>query len=77
MFVYKIPASPAKHLFYSPLYYQGGCIAKLENFIMDHLKLIGAVGVGVACVQVRHVFKKKQILVFKKALSLVCFSFVF
>ncbi|KAI5098535.1 CD151 antigen [Silurus meridionalis] len=32
---------------------EGGCIAKLENFIMDHLKLIGAVGVGVAGVQ-RH-----------------------
>ncbi|TTN17661.1 Transaldolase [Bagarius yarrelli] len=32
---------------------EGGCISKLENFILDHLKLIGAVGVGVACVQVR------------------------
>ncbi|MCJ8733651.1 hypothetical protein PDJAM_G00226090 [Pangasius djambal] len=31
---------------------EGGCIAKLENFIMNHLKLIGAVGVGVACVQI-------------------------
>ncbi|XP_060779161.1 CD151 antigen, like [Neoarius graeffei] len=31
---------------------EGGCIVKLENFIMDHLKLIGAVGVGVACVQI-------------------------
>ncbi|KAF4091879.1 hypothetical protein AMELA_G00042020 [Ameiurus melas] len=31
---------------------EGGCITKLENFIMDHLKLIGAVGVGVACVQI-------------------------
>jgi len=31
---------------------QGGCITKLENFILDHLKIIGAVGVGIACVQV-------------------------
>lgn len=43
-------------LFCSPFCYQGGCIVKLENFIMDHLKLIGAVGVGVACVQVRDLF---------------------
>lgn len=41
------------YLLYYPFIYQGGCIAKLENFIMDHLKLIGAVGVGVASVQVR------------------------
>lgn len=31
---------------------EGGCITKLENFILDHLKIIGAVGVGIACVQV-------------------------
>ncbi|XP_030621892.1 CD151 antigen-like [Chanos chanos] len=31
---------------------EGGCITKLENFIMDHLKIIGAVGVGIACVQI-------------------------
>lgn len=31
---------------------QGGCITKLERFILDHLKIIGAVGVGIACVQV-------------------------
>uniref|UniRef100_A0A8C4RWW5 Tetraspanin n=1 Tax=Erpetoichthys calabaricus TaxID=27687 RepID=A0A8C4RWW5_ERPCA len=31
---------------------EGGCITKLETFILDHLRLIGAVGVGVACVQV-------------------------
>ncbi|KAG7279942.1 hypothetical protein CRUP_009917 [Coryphaenoides rupestris] len=30
---------------------EGGCITKLENFILDHLKIIGAVGVGIACVQ--------------------------
>lgn len=42
-----------KYMFYFVFCYQGGCIAKLENFIMDHLKLIGAVGVGVASVQVR------------------------
>lgn len=31
---------------------EGGCITKLENFIMEHLKIIGAVGVGIASVQV-------------------------
>lgn len=33
-------------------YFQGGCITKLENFILNHLQIIGAVGVGIACVQV-------------------------
>ncbi|XP_056269409.1 CD151 antigen-like isoform X2 [Pseudoliparis swirei] len=32
--------------------YKGGCITKLEEFILDHLKIIGGVGVGIACVQV-------------------------
>lgn len=31
---------------------EGGCISKLEKFILDHLKIIGAVGVGIACVQI-------------------------
>lgn len=31
---------------------EGGCITKLEKFILDHLKIIGAVGIGVACVQI-------------------------
>ncbi|XP_061526305.1 CD151 antigen, like [Phycodurus eques] len=31
---------------------EGGCISKLEKFIQDHLKIIGAVGVGIACVQI-------------------------
>ncbi|XP_003969674.1 CD151 antigen-like [Takifugu rubripes] len=31
---------------------EGGCISKLEEFILDHLKIIGAVGVGIACVQI-------------------------
>ena len=31
---------------------QGGCITKLEQFLADHLLLMGAVGVGVACLQV-------------------------
>ncbi|XP_062860531.1 CD151 antigen-like [Trichomycterus rosablanca] len=31
---------------------EGGCISKLENFILEHLKLISAVGVGIACVQI-------------------------
>ncbi|KAL0629793.1 CD151 antigen [Plecturocebus cupreus] len=31
----------------------GGCITKLETFIQEHLRVIGAVGVGIACVQVR------------------------
>lgn len=35
-----------------PVLYQGGCITKLETFIQEHLRVIGAVGVGIACVQV-------------------------
>lgn len=31
---------------------QGGCITKLEQFLADHLLLMGAVGLGVACLQV-------------------------
>lgn len=31
---------------------QGGCISKLETFIQEHLRIIGAVGIGIACVQV-------------------------
>ncbi|KAK1784939.1 hypothetical protein P4O66_018371 [Electrophorus voltai] len=31
---------------------EGGCITKLENFILAHLKIIGAVGVGIASVQI-------------------------
>nr|XP_057902113.1 CD151 antigen-like [Doryrhamphus excisus] len=31
---------------------EGGCISKLETFIQDHLKIIGAVGIGIACVQI-------------------------
>ncbi|XP_077569750.1 CD151 antigen-like [Stigmatopora nigra] len=31
---------------------EGGCISKLEKFIQDHLKIIGAVGIGIACVQI-------------------------
>uniref|UniRef100_A0A8D3C6V9 Tetraspanin n=1 Tax=Scophthalmus maximus TaxID=52904 RepID=A0A8D3C6V9_SCOMX len=31
---------------------EGGCISQLEKFILDHLKIIGAVGVGIACVQI-------------------------
>ncbi|KAI2557955.1 CD151 isoform 7 [Pan troglodytes] len=32
--------------------YKGGCITKLETFIQEHLRVIGAVGIGIACVQV-------------------------
>ncbi|XP_051513306.1 CD151 antigen-like [Myxocyprinus asiaticus] len=35
---------------------EGGCITKLENFILNHLQIIGAVGVGVACVQIIGMF---------------------
>ncbi|XP_065126051.1 CD151 antigen, like [Paramisgurnus dabryanus] len=35
---------------------EGGCITKLENFILNHLQIIGAVGVGVACVQIVGMF---------------------
>ncbi|KAI4887490.1 hypothetical protein NFI96_017740 [Prochilodus magdalenae] len=31
---------------------EGGCITKLEHFLADHLLIIGAVGIGVACLQV-------------------------
>ncbi|TKS65204.1 Tetraspanin-11 [Collichthys lucidus] len=31
---------------------EGGCITKLEQFLADHLLVIGAVGIGVACLQV-------------------------
>ncbi|XP_018115580.1 CD151 antigen isoform X1 [Xenopus laevis] len=30
---------------------EGGCISKLETFIRAHLLIIGAVGIGIACVQ--------------------------
>nr|XP_020455268.1 tetraspanin-11-like isoform X1 [Monopterus albus]XP_020455269.1 tetraspanin-11-like isoform X1 [Monopterus albus]XP_020455270.1 tetraspanin-11-like isoform X1 [Monopterus albus] len=30
---------------------EGGCITKLERFLADHLLVIGAVGIGVACLQ--------------------------
>nr|XP_008171237.1 CD151 antigen isoform X1 [Chrysemys picta bellii]XP_008171238.1 CD151 antigen isoform X1 [Chrysemys picta bellii] len=36
----------------SNIYKEGGCITKLENFIQEHLKIIGAVGIGIACVQI-------------------------
>ncbi|NWZ36106.1 CD151 protein, partial [Brachypodius atriceps] len=32
--------------------FQDGCITKLENFIQEHLKIIGAVGISIACVQI-------------------------
>ncbi|XP_006172116.1 tetraspanin-11 [Tupaia chinensis] len=31
---------------------EGGCITKLEQFLADHLLLMGAVGLGVACLQI-------------------------
>ncbi|XP_068611347.1 tetraspanin-11 [Brachionichthys hirsutus] len=31
---------------------EGGCITKLERFLADHLLVIGAVGIGVACLQI-------------------------
>ncbi|KAG9329657.1 hypothetical protein JZ751_029936 [Albula glossodonta] len=30
---------------------EGGCITKLEQYLADHLLIIGAVGIGVACLQ--------------------------
>ncbi|XP_070126982.1 tetraspanin-11 isoform X1 [Equus caballus] len=32
---------------------EGGCLTKLEQFLADHLLLMGAVGIGVACLQPR------------------------
>ena len=37
---------------FNSLALQGGCITKLEQFLADHLLVIGAVGIGVACLQV-------------------------
>lgn len=34
---------------------QGGCITKLEQFLANHLLVIGAVGIGVACLQVSEI----------------------
>ncbi|XP_043938817.1 CD151 antigen [Protopterus annectens] len=31
---------------------EGGCITKLEQFILSHLQIVGAVGIGIACVQI-------------------------
>ncbi|KAM9845972.1 tetraspanin-11 isoform 2-T2 [Aulostomus maculatus] len=31
---------------------EGGCINKLEQFLADHLLVVGAVGIGVACLQI-------------------------
>nr|XP_025040417.1 tetraspanin-11 isoform X3 [Pelodiscus sinensis] len=31
--------------------YKGGCITKLEQFLADHLLIMGAVGIGIACLQ--------------------------
>lgn len=43
-----------KLIFYVPPFtLQSGCITKLENFIQEHLKIIGAVGISIACVQVK------------------------
>ncbi|XP_074976869.1 tetraspanin-11 isoform X4 [Caretta caretta] len=30
---------------------EGGCVTKLEQFLADHLLIMGAVGIGVACLQ--------------------------
>ncbi|XP_026856762.1 CD151 antigen isoform X3 [Electrophorus electricus] len=31
---------------------EGGCISKLEEFILQHLQILGAVGIGIACLQI-------------------------
>lgn len=46
----KCPLGPPSAPICAP---QGGCITKLETFIQEHLRVIGAVGTGIACVQVR------------------------
>uniref|UniRef100_A0A3B4C0H9 Uncharacterized protein n=1 Tax=Pygocentrus nattereri TaxID=42514 RepID=A0A3B4C0H9_PYGNA len=33
---------------------EGGCISKLEEFILQHLQILGAVGIGIAFLQVNH-----------------------
>uniref|UniRef100_A0A674NE61 Tetraspanin n=1 Tax=Takifugu rubripes TaxID=31033 RepID=A0A674NE61_TAKRU len=39
---------------------EGGCISKLEQFLADHLLVIGAVGIGVACLQLRFQATRKK-----------------
>nr|XP_014429099.1 tetraspanin-11 isoform X7 [Pelodiscus sinensis] len=34
---------------------EGGCITKLEQFLADHLLIMGAVGIGIACLQVLNI----------------------
>uniref|UniRef100_A0A8C4NLE1 Tetraspanin n=1 Tax=Eptatretus burgeri TaxID=7764 RepID=A0A8C4NLE1_EPTBU len=36
----------------SNIYREGGCITKLENFLSEHLFIIGVIGIGVALLQV-------------------------
>ncbi|MGH0129505.1 UNVERIFIED_CONTAM: hypothetical protein FKN15_030719 [Acipenser sinensis] len=41
---------------------EGGCITKLEQFLANHLLIIGAVGIGVACLQGGCITKLEQFL---------------
>ncbi|MBN3317390.1 TSN11 protein, partial [Atractosteus spatula] len=51
----------------SRLYFlRGGCITKLEQFLADHLLIIGAVGIGVACLQVRSFIKLMYRIIYLK-----------
>lgn len=34
-------------------FFQGGCIMKLEDFILSQLYILGAVGIGIAFIQVK------------------------
>lgn len=34
---------------------QGGCISKLEEFILQHLIILGSVGLGIAFIQVNNI----------------------
>ncbi|TSK13299.1 Tetraspanin-11 [Bagarius yarrelli] len=40
---------------------EGGCITKLEQFLADHLLIIGAVGIGVACLQIPGSQNKRRV----------------
>ena len=39
-----------------------GCIQQLKKFVDDHLIIIGAIGVAIACMQVRRHYLSKDIV---------------
>lgn len=59
---------------------QGGCIYKLENFILEHLLILGGVGIGIAFLQVRNPLFPiiyALLLLFIYSILILCFLFSF